>query len=229
MRRTILGATAALGIALQAWAQSPAAADNGAAAGEIPASAEEGGPRRWQVTAPDGLPMHKAPAADAPVIETLAEDAILSNLGCKRARDRVWCAVQPLRRRARGHVAAEFLRPARGPDGTVPMGADDSHRRANRGDFDASGEIPCAQERGQPMGSCTYGASRGDGGDATVVVTFPNGFRRKLFFAHGAFIRADSSMSGAGFDTDWRTEGSRHVIRVDDQRYELPDAAIFGD
>ncbi len=229
MLRTILGATAALGIALHAWAQIQTTESHGAATQETVAAAEEGGPRRWQVTARGGLQMHGAPAVDARVVETLAEGASLSNLGCERHGGRVWCAVQPLRRRARGYVAAEFLRPARGTDGTVLIGIDDSSLRASRGDFDASGYIPCAQIRGQPMGECAFGVARSSGGDATVAVTFPNGFKRKLFFTHGAFIRADSSMSGAGFDTDWRTEGDLHIIRVDDQRYELPDAAIFGD
>ncbi len=229
MLRTILGATAALGIALHAWAQTQTAESDGAATEEAAAAAEEGGPRRWQVTAHGGLGMRDAPAVDARVIEMLAEGAILSNLGCERHGARVWCAVQPLRRRARGYVAAEFLRPARGPNGTVPMGTDDSSLRAGQGDFDASGHIPCAQIQGQPMGKCAFGVARGTGGDATVVVTFPNGFKRKLFFTHGVFIRADSSMSGAGFDTDWRTKGNLHIIRVDDQRYELPDAVILGD
>ena len=172
--------------------------------------------------------MHNAPAADARVVETLADGAILSNLGCKRAGIHVWCNVKPLRGRTRGYVAAEFLRPARAPDGTVPTGADDSARRARQGDFDVSGHIACAQIRDQPMSECAFGVARGTGGDATVVVTFSNGFKRTLFFTHGEFDSADPSMSGGGFDTDWRTEDGLHIIRVEDQRYALPDAAVFG-
>lgn len=228
MLRTTFCAATALVIALSAWAQDRTTESGGAATGETAAAAEEGGPRRWQVTARDGLPMHIGPAVDARVIETHAEGAILSNLGCERAGGRAWCTVKPLRGRTRGYVAAEHLRPARGPDGTVPMGADDSALRARQGNFDASGTVPCAQLRGQPMGQCTFGVARGSGGDATVVVTFSNGFRRMLFFAHGEFISGDTTMSGNGFDTDWRTEGELHMIRVDDQRYELPHAVIFG-
>ena len=36
-------------------------------------------------------------------------------------------------------------------------------------------------------------------------------------------------MSGVGTDTEWRRESGLHVIRVDDQRYELPDALVFKD
>ena len=108
------------------------------------------------------------------------------------------------------------------------MGADDSLRRARNRDFDAGGTIPCAQIRGQPMGECTFAVARSGGGDATVVVTFSNGFKRMLFFTHGEFIRGEDTTSGTGRDMDWHKEGSRHIIRVDDQRYELPDTGIFG-
>ena len=70
--------------------------------------------------------------------------------------------------------------------------------------------------------------ARSKGGDATVVVTFANGFKRTLYFAHGMFIRADTTMSGVGYDTDWQVEGNMHIIRVDDQRYELLGRDIFG-
>ncbi|MCG8692991.1 MAG: hypothetical protein MI806_17455, partial [Minwuiales bacterium] len=90
------------------------------------AAPEDGGPRRWQVSARDGIEMQASPAPDARAIAKLADGAILANLGCAPAGGRVWCKVRPLRGRARGYVMADFLGPARGPDGTVPMGADDS-------------------------------------------------------------------------------------------------------
>ena len=94
--------------------------------------------------------------------------------------------------------------------------------------FDATGTMTCAQEKDQPMGECAYGVLRGEDGTATVVVTFPNGFSRKLFFEDGEFVKADATMSGNGTDTDWETR-TIHSIRVDDQRYELEEEAIFGE
>lgn len=189
---------------------------------------EDGGPRRFEVTAEGGTDLRRTPGAESPAISALDRGAILANHGCARAEGAVWCKVQPLGGRARGYVAAALLRPATGPDGAVPMGPDDSLARADAGDFDASGTIPCAQNPGETMGTCTFGVARGTGGDATVVVTFSNGFKRRLSFAHGRFVRADTTMSGTGFDTDWRVEGGTHVVRVEDQRFELPDAALFG-
>lgn len=109
----------------------------------------------------------------------------------------------------------------------LPVQADDSRMRARAGDFDATGTIPCAQNPGEPMGECTFGVARGDP-ETVVAVTFGNGFRRMLFFEGDAFVRGDTTMSGTGTDTDWHVEGDLHIIRVDDQRYELPAAVISG-
>ncbi len=59
-------------------------------------------------------------------------------------------------------------------------------------------------------------------------VQFANGFRRDLTFAQGMFIRGNATMSGVGTDTDWILEDGTHIIRVDDQRYLLPDALLVG-
>ncbi len=192
------------------------------------AAAAQGGPRRWQVAHPQGVAVYQKSNHDSPVIETLPDGAMLSNLGCKPEGKDVWCAVQPLHSRGRGYVPADFLRPARGPEGTIPMGIDDSRLRAGKDDFDATGDLSCAQERGQNMGRCRFGIAYSSGGDATVVVTFANGFKRMLFFVNGAFISANTTMSGNGFDTDWRMENGHHLIRVDDQRYAVPDSIITG-
>ncbi len=229
LRAVAAGIVVAGAFALNAWAADHSSKADDTAAGLGIAAPEDGGPRRWQVTADDGAELRASPASDAPAIGVLADGAILANLGCTPAGSQVWCKVRPLHGRTRGYVAAEFLRPARGPDGSVPMGADDSAERAGRGDFDASGTLSCAQVRGQPMGHCAFGVARGTSGDATLVVTFSNGFKRTLFFAHGRFISANATMSGNGFDTDWRIEDGRHLIRVDGQRYALSDAVVFGD
>ncbi|WP_422048642.1 hypothetical protein [Shimia sp.] len=103
-----------------------------------------------------------------------------------------------------------------------------SKQRAQKGDFDAEILIPCAQELGQNLGSCNAAVARAGQGAATVVVTFPNGFARKLYFTEGAFTSASATMSGAGRDTDWSLQGDLFQIRVDDQRYEIPESFVLG-
>ncbi len=228
MLRATLCFSLTFATALPARAEGLDTVDENVLVARVPLAAVEGGPRRWQAAAGGALLVHDAPSDRAPVIEGLADGTILDNLGCTMADDRVWCEVQTLRGKLRGYSAAEHLHPARGADGAVPMGTDDSPRRAAKGDFDARSEIACAQIRDQRMEQCTVGVARGTGGDATVVARFSNGFRRTLRFVHGEFISANATMSGVGTDVDWQLDGDLHRIRVDDQRYELDDAFIFG-
>ena len=45
----------------------------------------------------------------------------------------------------------------------------------------------------------------------------------------GRFLKASVTMSGVGTDTDWSLKDGTHIIRVDGQRYEVPDILIAGD
>lgn len=91
------------------------------------------------------------------------------------------------------------------------------------------GNVPCSQERGQDLGICEVVVTRGSGGDTTIMATFVNGFSRTLTFIHGEFVFANSTMSGVGNDIDWHLDDGIHVVRVDDQRFLLPDALIFAE
>lgn len=188
----------------------------------------DGGVRRWRVTPGGDVAIRASSSPRARIVSTVVEGAVLSNMGCSSVDGDLWCDVRPFRGGPRGFVPAARLAPATGPDGLVPMGQDTSRTRALKRKFDASTNVPCAQEKGQSLGNCSAGVARGDGGDATVAVRFANGFSRRLYFIHGEFVSASTTMSGAGRDVDWRLENGTHMIRVDDQRFELPDAFVFG-
>lgn len=100
-------------------------------------------------------------------------------------------------------------------------------KRAKAGCFDAMGEVACAQEIGQKLEACAAVVARVGSSEAAVVVTFPNGFARTLLFEDGVFVRGNPTMSGAGTDTAWRGSHGMHFVRVDDQRFELPEALVF--
>ncbi|MBW4709017.1 SH3 domain-containing protein [Roseobacter sp. YSTF-M11] len=191
------------------------------------AAPEDNGPRRLEVMT-DGLVLYSAPATDADTRTEFPRSAVLSNLGCAAVSGEVWCKVIPLRGGNEGYVQAAYLQPAKGPDGIIPTGTDTSKQRARANDFDATSTISCAQEQGQALGQCRAAIARSGGGDATVFVTFQNGFTRHLFFTHGQFMRANATMSGVGTDTDWQLIGDTYTIRVDDQRYEMPKAFLLG-
>ena len=88
--------------------------------------------------------------------------------------------------------------------------------------------IACAQETGEPLGQCSYRIKQDKSGMTTVTVVFENGFKRGLFFMDGKFQKGSATMSGTGTDTDWSQQDGVHMIRVDDQRYEVPAILIEG-
>jgi hypothetical protein len=88
--------------------------------------------------------------------------------------------------------------------------------------------IACAQERRESLGQCSYRIKRDEKGKTTVMVIFANGFKRGLMFEDGKFLKAIVTMSGVGTDIDWSLKDGTHIIRVDGQRYEVPDTLIAG-
>lgn len=203
-------------------AVTPAGAD------DIPAAPEDGGPRNWEVVGISGvLNLREQPSTQGTVIVRYKPGTILDNLGCLQAEGRIWCDVQQLGGGPRGYVAATFLAPAVAPDGAVARGADTSALRAGQGDFDATGKLPCAQYAGQPMGQCDFGVARDGGGYATVIVSKPDGGKRAIFFRMGIVVSADTSEADPGAFRASR-ENDLTLIRVGAERYEIPDAVVFG-
>lgn len=190
-------------------------------------SPELGGVRRWEVVDTD-VKGFATPNRQSEAILTVSSGAILTNLGCEPADDHLWCEVKDGQNGVKGFVSASHLRPAIGPDGTVAMGVDDSRKRARKRDFDATERVACAQEQGEALGKCKSQVARSGGGDATVVVTFSNGFQRSLYFKFGEFVRASSTMSGVGTDIDWSLEKDAYAIRVDDQQFVVSKSFVMG-
>ncbi|MEL6464639.1 MAG: hypothetical protein AAFQ58_06690 [Pseudomonadota bacterium] len=101
-------------------------------------------------------------------------------------------------------------------------------KRAKAKEFDAMATIRCAQEVRQALALCEASVALADG-SAAVLVTFPNGFARTLTFSDGAFLRGDATMSGVGTDTEWQLSDGLYQIRVDDQRFEIPETLVTRD
>jgi len=93
--------------------------------------------------------------------------------------------------------------------------------------YHATGDVPCAMGGGQPTGSCPFGVERKGGGSATVTVTKPDGRTRAIFFEKGKAIACDASEAHPGGFRASR-EGDLSVIRIGEERYEIPDAVVFG-
>jgi len=193
--------TLAAMLLLAAWLVASATVSAQSDTGAVPAAPDDGGPRHWEVTdISSGLNLREQPSTSSRIVLTYPPGTILSNLGCQRTDDKVWCDVQKLGGGPRGYVAATYIRPAVAPDGSVPTGPDNSALRAGQGDFDATGKIPCSQVKGQPSSLCDFGVSRAGSGYATVVVTKPDGVSRSLYFVRGQLLGADTSQAD-GYST----------------------------
>jgi hypothetical protein len=100
--------------------------------------------------------------------------------------------------------------------------------RAGDGKFNATGKIPCAKDKGQPMGQCDFGVARAGGGTAAVVVTRQDGRKRLIYFKAGKAVGADLSQADGNMDFKATKEADLFMIRAGNERYEIPDAAIYG-
>jgi uncharacterized protein YraI len=206
----------------------------GSAAGPAPivtndyADGLEGGPDFGEVTGVSStLNIRDGASTGGRVVGRVPAGTVLRNLGCFVAEGRKWCEVQDPDEGMRGWAAGAYLREAAARRSAAPADRSTAYR-AGQGDFDAQGKIPCARYRGQPMTQCDFRVARGPGGEATVVVTKSDGVMRALFFEGGDFLSADTSQADGYPETSATKEADLFMIRVGDERYEIPDAVVFG-
>ncbi len=80
-----------------------------------------------------------------------------------------------------------------------------------------------------PMTECDFGVARAGGGYATVVITKPGGRTRAISFRMGKPIGADTSEADGYPEFRATKENDLNLIRVGNERYEIPDAVVLGD
>ena len=73
-----------------------------------------------------------------------------------------------------------------------------------------------------------FGVARQGGGFATVVVTKTDGVKRAIYFRRGIPSGADTIEAGGYGDFSYEEESDLNLIRVGEDRYEIPDAAVLG-
>jgi hypothetical protein len=93
--------------------------------------------------------------------------------------------------------------------------------------YHATGEIPCSMGNGQPTRNCPFGVTRKGNGTANVTVTKPDGRKRVIFFEKGKAIGADTSQADPGTFSASK-QSDLFIIRIGKERYEIPEAVIFG-
>ena len=103
-----------------------------------------------------------------------------------------------------------------------------SSARAGQGQFDARGEIPCAEAKGAPLRQCAFEVAREPGGGATVKVSLPSGKARFIFFEKGKAIGADLSQADGDMTFRASRQGDVFKIQAGKERYEIFEAVVFG-
>ncbi|MBW4581167.1 MAG: hypothetical protein KME42_16490 [Tildeniella nuda ZEHNDER 1965/U140] len=93
--------------------------------------------------------------------------------------------------------------------------------------YNATGNIPCSMGGGQPTASCSFGVTRQGNGNGTVTVTKTDGRTRAIFFKNGKAEGYDQSQADTGRFSATK-QGDLNIVRIGQERYEIPDAAIFG-
>lgn len=92
--------------------------------------------------------------------------------------------------------------------------------------YNATGNIRCSVGRRQPT-SCSFGVTREGNGSGTVTVKKPDGGSRAIFFQNGKATGYDRSQADNG-NFSATKQGDLNIIRIGQERYEIPDAVIFG-
>lgn len=94
-------------------------------------------------------------------------------------------------------------------------------------DYHATGNVPCSMGGGAPTRSCLFGVKREGNGSGIVTVTKPDGRTRSIFFDNGNATGYDMSQADPG-EFSVSKQSDTNIIRIGQERYEIPDAVIFG-
>jgi hypothetical protein len=78
------------------------------------------------------------------------------------------------------------------------------------------------------MGQCDYGVARAGRGTATVAVTRPDGGKRFIFFEKGKATGADLAQADGSQEFRSTKQADLFLIQAGNERYEIPEAVIFG-
>ena len=193
-----------------------------------PGAPENGGPRNWRVSgATTAVHLREQPSRTSRSLARLAPGTILDNLGCQSSGSGIWCDVQRLGGGPRGYVAADYLKPAVSPDGSVAVGPDDSALRAGQAGSTPPGRSPVPSMLASPRPSASSGCRVPVGATPRSSSPGPMGRTRAIFFRMGIPVGANSSQADGYGQFKAGKEADLNLIRVGDERYEIPDAAVL--
>ncbi len=182
-----------------------------------------GGPDFWLVTGVgdgDALNMRSGPATRYPVISKVRNGQTAQNQGCRQTGDQHWCQVRLSNSGTMGWVAGRYLVETAAPRSpAVPEGGP----VGNGTPFDATGSIPCSTSEGQAPQPCPFGVVRSGPGNAGIWIALGNGNERQILFESGEPVATNSAD-----ELSFEKQNYSYQVRIGDERYEIPEAVIYG-
>lgn len=112
-----------------------------------------------------------------------------------------------------------------------PAGSQQSHAQPKLSPIGASGTLPCERGNGQTKTMCKFGVVHHSDRSTTVVVYWPDGVTRAIFFGiTGRVIGTAASASDRPMpgDTVTRKHAGINLISVGNERYEIEDSVLSG-
>jgi hypothetical protein len=182
-----------------------------------------GGPNFWQVAGLEvgsALNVRSGPATRYPVVGQAQNGEVMQNRGCHMTGADRWCSVRVDGSGQQGWVAGRVLVEAAAPQAPAAMEGGPVGEGAS---FDATGLVPCAVELGQPTRDCPFGVVRDGPGNAGVWFALAGGQERQSLFEAGAPVATDIDAA-----VTFEKEADLFLVRIGDERFEIPEAVVNG-
>jgi hypothetical protein len=181
-----------------------------------------GGPDWWAVSITPGsaLNIRSGPATRHAVVGRAQNGEVMQNRGCRMTGPDRWCSIRTYGAGVQGWVAGRYLVEAAAPaTPEMPAGGP----VGNGGPFDATGFVACAAAASAPMRSCPFGVVREGPGNAGVWIALGGGVERQILFEGGVPVATNLD----AVPTSERS-GDLTLVRIGEERYEIPDALVNG-
>jgi hypothetical protein len=168
----------------------------------------------------DTLSVRSGPRAVYEVVGEVQNGETLQNNGCRMNDDQRWCEIRATGSGLSGWVTGSFLTEgsAPRPAETLPGGP-----VGNGFPFDATGSVPCSTAAGQPSRPCPFGVVREGPGNAGVWIALGDGTERHFLFEGGVPVATNVAA-----ELTFSKEADLFLIRVGNERYEIPEAVVNG-
>lgn len=154
------------------------------------------------------------------MIGKISNGEVVQNRCCRWTGDERWCRIRASGSGVKGWVAGRFLVEAAAPrNPTVPDGGP----VGNGLPFDATGAVSCSTAANQPVRPCQFGVVREGPGNTGVWIALGDGVERHILFENGEPV-ATNSPDALNFEK----AGYVFVVRIGDERYEIPEATVYG-